>query len=54
MVDGRLRRFYQERVLLEQQFVKGDESIKDLLARVGKAAGGTLNLLWFERLQVGG
>jgi elongation factor Ts len=39
MVEGRLRTFFAEKVLLEQQFVKGD---KETVGQVAKNAGMTL------------
>lgn len=54
MLEGRMRRFYEERALLEQKFVKDPEtSIKQLLERAGKELGGAIQLAWFQRLAVG-
>jgi elongation factor Ts len=39
MVEGRLRTFFAEKVLLEQQFVKGD---KETVGQVAKTAGMTI------------
>ncbi|MEZ6188817.1 MAG: translation elongation factor Ts [Planctomycetota bacterium] len=55
MVEGRLRKFYADRALLEQKFVKNPEqSIKDLLAAQGKELGSELSIAWFVRRAVGG
>lgn len=55
MVEGKMRRFYEERVLLEQKFVKDPEtSIRQLVEKAGKAAGGDIKLAWFARLAVKG
>lgn len=55
MIDGKMRRFYEERVLLEQKFVKDPEvSIRQLLERTGKALGGDVQVAWFVRLAVKG
>jgi elongation factor Ts len=55
MVEGRLRKFYEERALLEQKFVKDQElSIRALLDKAGKDLGGALKIQWFIRLAVGG
>jgi elongation factor Ts len=54
MVEGKLRKFFEERALLEQKFVK-DPSLKvrDLLAQKGKELGGDLSVAWFVRRAVG-
>ncbi|MCA8921344.1 MAG: translation elongation factor Ts [Planctomycetes bacterium] len=55
MVEGRLRKFYSDRALLEQKFVKNPEqSIKQLLEAQGKALGGEIKVAWFVRRAVGG
>lgn len=51
IVDGRLRKFYEERVLLEQPFVKDDKvRVKDLIKR----AGAEVAVRRFACFQVGG
>jgi elongation factor Ts len=40
MVEGRLRNFFAEKVLLEQQFVKGD---KDTVGTIAEQNGMTIN-----------
>jgi elongation factor Ts len=54
IIDGKLRKFFEERALLEQKFVKNPElSVRDLLAQAGKDLGGEVSVSWFTRLQVG-
>ena len=54
MVDGRINKFFSENCLLAQGFVKDpDTSIRDLLAKSGKAAGGTLAVKRFVRFKLG-
>lgn len=54
MVDGKLRKFFEERALLEQKFVKDpSKSVKDLLAATGKELGGEISIAWFVRQEVG-
>lgn len=55
MVEGKMRRFYEERVLLEQKFVKDPEtSIRQLVERAAKSLGGDVQLAWFVRVAVKG
>jgi len=54
MVDGRIRKFYEEVVLLEQVFVVDtDKRVKDVVAQAAKDAGGPVALTAFVRMQVG-
>lgn len=54
MVDGRMNKFFSENCLLAQGFVKDpDTSIRDLLAKAGKASGGTLTVQSFVRFKLG-
>lgn len=54
MVDGRMNKFFSENCLLAQGFVKDpDTSIRDLLAKAGKAAGGALVVKTFVRFKLG-
>lgn len=54
MVDGRMNKFFSENCLLAQGFVKDpDTSIRDLLAKAGKASGGTLTVKSFVRFKLG-
>ena len=55
MVEGKMRRFYEERVLLDQKFVKDPEtSIRQLIEKAGKAIGADVKLSWFSRLAIKG
>ena len=49
MVDGRMRNYYAERVLVEQPFVKDD---KQSVGKVAKAGG--MKVIGFTRWQLGG
>jgi len=54
MVDGRIRKFYEEVVLLEQVFVVNpDQRVKDVVAQAAKDAGAPVTLPAFVRMQVG-
>lgn len=54
MVEGRLRKFYEEVCLLEQKFILDDSStVAQVVAETGKAAGVDLKLTAFARMQVG-
>ena len=54
MVEGRLRKFYEESVLLEQTWVMDtDKKVKDALAEVAKAAGAEVTVSGFVRLALG-
>lgn len=54
MVEGRLRKFYEEAVLLEQAFVVDpDKRVKDVVAEAAKAAGAPITVAGFVRLQLG-
>jgi elongation factor Ts len=54
MVDGKLRKFFEERALLEQKFVKDpSQSISQLLAAKAKELGGEITIAWFVRQEVG-
>lgn len=51
---GRLDKYYQEVVLLEQTFIKDSgKTIKDFLAEVGKAAGRQIGIKRFQRFHLG-
>ncbi len=55
MVEGKLRKFFEERALLEQKFVKDPNvKVRDLLAQKAKELGGEINVAWFVRTEVGG
>jgi elongation factor Ts len=54
MVDGRLRKFYEEVVLLEQTFVVDQETkISAVVEQAGKAAGAPIRLTGFARFALG-
>ena len=56
MVEGRLRKFYEDFVLLEQIFVKDEEKktkIAKVVEQASKAAGTPIRIASFARLAVG-
>jgi elongation factor Ts len=54
MLEGRMRKFYEEVCLLEQVFIMdGETRIKDLLANASKEAGAPVTLKTFVRYGVG-
>ena len=54
MVEGRLNKFYQENVLLEQSFVKNpDQVIQDLLSDTISTLGENIEIKRFSRFQLG-
>ena len=54
MVEGRIRKFFEEVVLLKQAFVMSpDQTIEQLVAETGKALGTTLTVKGFVRLALG-
>jgi elongation factor Ts len=54
MVEGRLRKFYEEVVLLEQTYVIDNESkVKAAVAAAAKEAGAPIEIVGFSRLAVG-
>ena len=54
MVDGRLRKYYEEVVLLEQVFVMdGETKISKVLENASKDAGAPIKLKAYARFQVG-
>jgi elongation factor Ts len=54
MVEGRIRKFYEEVVLLKQAFVMNpDQTVEQLLAEQGKALGSPIQLTGFVRLALG-
>ena len=55
IVDGKLARFYRERVLLEQAYVKDpDRSVGELITAVSARTGEKVRVARFSRFQVGG
>ena len=54
MVEGRIRKFYEEVVLLKQAFVMNpDQTVEQLLAEQGKALGAPVTVAGFSRLGLG-
>ena len=54
IVDGKLNKWFQQIVLLEQPFVKDDSmTVAQLLDKVGKDVGGQLGVKRFARIQIG-
>lgn len=54
MVEGRLRKFYEEVVLLEQSFVMNpDKRVKEILEDAGKELGSPVKLTEFVRFTLG-
>jgi len=54
MIDGRMNKFYQENVLMEQSFVKNpDLSISDLLTETIAKLGENISIARFSRYQLG-
>jgi elongation factor Ts len=54
MVEGRIRKFYEEAVLLKQAYVRDpDRTIEQLVAEVAKSAGSPVAVKGFARLALG-
>ncbi len=54
IVEGKMRKFYEENCLLEQKFVKDDtKTVAQVLADAAKSAGGTAQIKRFARFDVG-
>jgi elongation factor Ts len=54
IVDGRVRKFYEEVVLLEQAYViDPDMKVKAAIERVAESIGSTITVTGFERLALG-
>ena len=54
MVEGRMRKFYEEVVLLEQTFViDGESKVKDVIAKAAKEAGADIALTSFKQFVLG-
>ena len=54
MVEGRLRKFYEEVVVMEQAFIMDpDKKVKDVLAEAAKEAGADIKLAAFVRFGLG-
>ncbi len=55
IVEGKLAKFYRERVLLEQAYVKDpDRSVGELITEVSARTGEKIRVARFSRFQVGG
>jgi elongation factor Ts len=54
MVDGRINKFFAEKCLVEQKFVKDpDKSVREILADAAQAVGGELKVARFVRFKLG-
>jgi elongation factor Ts len=54
MVEGRIRKFYEEVVLLKQAFVMNpDQTVEQMLAEQGKTLGAPVTIAGFVRLGLG-
>ncbi|MEZ5813579.1 MAG: translation elongation factor Ts [Alphaproteobacteria bacterium] len=54
MVEGRMRKYYEEICLLDQKSViDGETKIADVVSAAGKEAGGEIKLTGFVRFQLG-
>jgi elongation factor Ts len=54
IVEGKMRKFYSENCLLEQQFVKDDsKTVAQVLSESAKEAGGGAKITRFARFEVG-
>jgi elongation factor Ts len=54
MIEGRLRKYYQEVVLLEQTYaIDGESKVADVVAAAGKEAGADIEVAAFARFALG-
>jgi len=54
MVEGRLRKFFEESCLVDQTYViDGESRVADVLEAAGKEAGGAVSVAGFRRFQLG-
>ena len=54
MVEGRIRKYYEEVVLMEQSFIMDpDKKVKDVIADAAKSAGSEISLKSFVRYNLG-
>ncbi|MGC6518204.1 MAG: translation elongation factor Ts [Candidatus Puniceispirillaceae bacterium] len=54
MVEGRMRKYYQEVVLLEQTFViDGESKVGDVVTKAGKEAGADISMTAFAQFNLG-
>jgi elongation factor Ts len=55
IVEGKLGKFFKERVLLEQAYIRDpDRSVGDLITEVSARTGEKIRVARFSRFQVGG
>jgi len=55
IVEGRLKKFFEERVLLEQRFVKDDQrTVGDLVKELAGKTGENVQVRRFARFELGG
>ncbi|NQU42742.1 translation elongation factor Ts, partial [bacterium] len=55
IVEGRIKGFFKDSCLIDQAYVKEEKiSVGDLIKEKGKAAGGAISIVRFERYQLGG
>jgi elongation factor Ts len=54
MVEGRMRKYFEEVCLLDQKFViDGETRIEDVVANAAKEAGSEIKLVGYSRIQLG-
>ena len=54
MVEGRLRKFYEEVVLLEQKYViDGESKVRQVLENIAETVGAPVELIGFVRFELG-
>ncbi len=54
IVEGKMKKFFSENCLIEQQFVKDDsKTVAQILDEAAKQSGGTANIKRFVRFEVG-
>jgi len=54
IVEGKMKKFYEENCLLEQAFVKDDsKTVVEVISQAGKEAGGEAKIKRFVRFEVG-
>ena len=54
MIEGRIRKFYEEVVLLKQAFVMNpDQTVEQLIAEQAKTLGAPIKIVGFTRLALG-
>ena len=54
IAQGKLGKFYEEQVLIEQTFVKDpSKKVSDVIAEIGKVSGGDVKVVSFVRYNLG-